>query len=224
MFKPGPLYDIRKEVVAILKGIPVETGDIVFSASNVLGPLYIPFGKLIQKFTNSKYSHATCMLVEGNETYAVDVSDWGTRKLRLVDWFDNWGMKDFCIYRLKNRTPEFMQNVNTKIHEFLEMDPSYDFNFTDSNSYYCTEGVKWIYGNCGYDLNGAYTVKNIVPSWFYPLILVGNLFTKTFTNSSLPTNVPISIVGNKSKGMMASNLIEEIFVYNSDTRTYGIYV
>lgn len=224
MFTPGPMYEIRKEVTAILKNIPLETGDIVFSASNVYGPLFIPFGKLIQRFTNSKYSHATCIYVEDGETYAIDVSDWGTRKLRIIDWFDNWGMKDFCVFRLKNRTPELMMQIKEKIEEFIDRDPSYDFNFNDPDAFYCTEAVKWIFENCGIDLGGAYLVKKIVPWWFYPLICMGNLFTKIFTNSSLPLDIPITVVGNKSKGMMSSELLEEIFVFNNSDNTYGIFV
>lgn len=224
MFKPGPLYEIRKEVVQILKNIPLQTGDIVFSASDVKGPLFIPFGKLIQKFTKSKYSHATCMLVEGGETYAIDVSDWGTRKLRLIDWFDNWGMKDFCVFRLKNKSAVTENKLDEQIKLFMELDPSYDFNFNDPNSFYCTEAVKKIYGNCGIDLEGAFTVREIVPKWFLYLIMIGNYFTKIFSNSSLPLDVPITVVGNKTKGMMASEFLYEIFVYNDTTHTYGIYV
>jgi hypothetical protein len=40
------------------------------------------------------------------------------------------------------------------------------------------------------------------------------MITKLFTNSSLPNDIPITIVGNKEKGMMASPLIEEIFAYD----------
>jgi hypothetical protein len=62
-------------------------------------------------------------------------------------------------------------------------------------------------------------VKDIVPSWFYPLILFGNVLTKFFTNSSLPTNIPISVVGNEKQGMMASPLTQLIFEYDKATDT-----
>jgi hypothetical protein len=84
--------------------LPLETGDIVYNAADVAGPFNIPFSKLIQFFTKSPYSHGTVILVEDGETYAIDVSDRGTRKLRIIDWFDNWYMTDFCVYRLKNKT------------------------------------------------------------------------------------------------------------------------
>jgi hypothetical protein len=219
MFKPGPLYQRRKEIVEQLNRIPLETGDIVYNASDVSGPLGIPFGKLIQTFTKSPYSHATLILVEDGETYAIDVSDWGTRKLRVIDWFDNWYMTDFCVYRLKDKTQDSEDCIRKGIQAFLELDPSYDFNFNDPDSFYCTEAVKTIYGKCGLDLGGAYLVKDIVPSWFYPLILFGNVFTKFFTNSSLPTNIPISVVGNEKQGMMASPLTQLIFEYDKATDT-----
>lgn len=219
MFKPGPLYERRKEIVALLKSIPLQTGDIVYNASNATGPFGLPFGKLIQTFTKSKYSHATLILAEDDEFYAIDVSDYGTRKLRVIDWFDNWYMTDFCVYRLKEMPAETEGCIKRGINAFLELDPSYDFNFDDPNSFYCTEAVKSIYKNCGLDLNGSYLVKDIVPKWFYPLILAGNYFTKFFTNSSLPTNIPISVVGNEKRGMMASPLTQVIFEYDQDTDT-----
>jgi hypothetical protein len=215
MIKLGPLYDIRKELVAKLKNLPLQTGDIVYNAADVPGPFNIPFSKLIQWFTQSPYSHGTVILVEEDETYAIDVSDWGTRKLRLVDWFDDWYMKEFCVYRLKDKKPEDEECLKNSIKDFLAMDPSYDFNFNDPNRFYCTESVKTIYKKCGHDLGGAFLVKDIVPWWFYKLILLGNIFTKKFSNASLPTDTPISIVGNERKGMMASPLTERIFTFSS---------
>ena len=159
MFKSGPLYPIRKELVSYLKKVPIETGDIIYSASNTRGPLGIPFAGLIQRFTHSKYSHATIMYVENYDIYAIDVSDWGTRKLRAIDWFDNWYEKDFCMYRLKEKNKEIEYKIKKNIEAFLEEDPSYDFNFTDPNSYYCTESVASIYKRSGYDLGGSYLVK-----------------------------------------------------------------
>lgn len=213
MIKLGPLYEKRKEIVSLLKSLPLKNGDIVYNAANVPGPFGIPFSKLIQYFTNSPYSHGTCILVEESETYAIDVSDWGTRKLRLIDWFDDWQMTEFCVYRLKNRSFLDDECFKKKIYKFLEEDPSYDFNFNDSSKFYCTESVKCIYENCGYDLGGSYLLKDIVPWWFYYMILGGNFFTKIFSGASLPTEIPISIVGNEKKGMRASNLTECVLKY-----------
>jgi len=213
MFVPGPLYTKRKEILAKLNEVGLQTGDIVYSASDVKGPLGIPFGRWIQKFTDSSYSHGTLILVEKDEYYAIDVSDWGTRKLRIIDWFDNWDTPKFCVYRLKNLKNEDVLCLDYQIKRFLDMDPSYDFNFTDPNAFYCTEAVKMMYLNCGYDLGGAYLVKDIVPNWFYLLIKIGNILTKLFSGASLPTNVPISIVGNSKKGMIASELTKIIYTY-----------
>ena len=102
VFTPGPLYEKRKQLLANLEKLNLKTGDIVFNSSNVKGPFGIPFAKWVQKYTNSKYSHATIMYVDKDEYYAIDVSDYGTRKLRVLDWFDNWEGIDFCVYRLKN--------------------------------------------------------------------------------------------------------------------------
>lgn len=220
MFVHGPLYEKRKQIVAKLQEVQLLTGDIVYSASSVRGPFGIPFGKWIQKFTNSPYSHATLIQVENNEYYAIDVSDWGTRKLRVVDWFDNWGATDFCICRLKDRSDADGLCLDYQIKRFLDMDPNYDFNFVDPHAFYCTEAVKLMYANCGFDLGGAFLVKDMVPWWFYRMILVGNVFTKLFANSSLPTNIPISVVGNFNRGMLASNLTKVIYEYDSSSQTF----
>lgn len=222
LFQPGPLYKYRKKIVEYFKKIPLKTGDIVFNASDIKGPFHLPFARWIQKFTNSPYSHATTMLEENKEFYAIDVTDHGLRKVRLLDWFDDWDSYKFCVYRLKNRSSVDESNFKNAIARFLEDDPDYDYNFNNPNNYYCTEGVKRIYNECGYDLEGAYLLKDIVPKWFYYCTLVGNYFFKLFSNSSLPKDVPITIVGNPQKGMMASPLIERIFEYDAltDVATY----
>ena len=214
MFKPGPLYKKRKEIMAELKSMPLKTGDIFYNGSNVSGPLGIPFAKLIQLFTKSKYSHATMILVENGEYYAIDVCDYNTRKLRVIDWFDNWYVEDFCIFRFKKQKKEDEEGFEKAICKFLEEDPDYDFNFKNPNAYYCTESVKRMCSEVGYDLGGSYLVKDIVPKWFYPILLFGSLITKIVSNSSLPTDTPISIVGNENKGMMASPLTKKILEYD----------
>jgi hypothetical protein len=219
VFTPGPLYEKRKQLLANLKKLNLKTGDIVFNSSNVKGPFGIPFAKWVQKYTNSKYSHATIMYVDKGEYYAIDVSDYGTRKLRVLDWFDNWDGVDFCVYRLKNHTTFDELNFKDAIIRFLDEDPSYDFNFNDQNKYYCTESVDKIYLDCGYNLGGWYLLKDIVPWWFCQIILRFNVLFKWFSDSSLPSDTPIIIVGNEEKGMRASPLIKKIYEYDGATDT-----
>jgi Permuted papain-like amidase enzyme, YaeF/YiiX, C92 family len=219
VFTPGPLYEKRKQLLSNLEKLNLKTGDIVFNSSNVKGPFGIPFAKWVQKYTNSKYSHATIMYVDNNEYYAIDVSDYGTRKLRVLDWFDNWDGVDFCVYRLKNHTIFDELNFKDAIIRFLNEDPSYDFNFNDPNKYYCTESVERIYSDCGYDLGGSYLLKDIVPWWFCQVILRFDILFKWFSDSSLPSDTPIIIVGNEEKGMRASPLIEKIYEYDGATDT-----
>jgi len=219
VFTPGPLYEKRKQLLANLKKLNLKTGDIVFNSSNVKGPFGIPFAKWVQKYTNSKYSHATIMYVDKDEYYAIDVSDYGTRKLRVLDWFDNWDGIDFCVYRLKNINVFDELNFKDSIIRFLEKDPSYDFNFNDPNKFYCTESVSKIYSDCGYSLGGSYLLEDIVPWWFCQVILKFDILFKWFSDSSLPKDTPIIIVGNEEKGMRASPLIEKIYEYDGATDT-----
>ena len=214
MFKPGPMYEKRKSIMEELRSLQLRTGDIFYNGSNVRGPLGIPFGGLVQYFTNSVYSHGTVVLVENDEYYAIDVSDYGTRKLRMIDWFDNWYVEDFCVVRLREEKSGDDILFRNAIYRFLEEDPSYDFTFTDKNSYYCTESVKRIYGELGYDLGGAYAVKDIVSWWFYPILIAGSLLTSLVSGASLPRDAKISIVGNESKGMLASPLTRKILAYD----------
>lgn len=214
MFKHGPMYNKRKEIMNQLQNIPLETGDIFYNGSNIRGPLGIPFGGLVQFFTQSVYSHATVVLIENNEYYAIDVSDYGCRKMRMIDWFDNWYVEDFIVVRLKNKNTDDENKFKNAIMKFLKEDPSYDYNFNDPNAYYCTESVKRIYNECGYDLGGAYLVKDIVSWWFYPILIFGSFITKITTKSSLPTTIPITIVGNDKKGMLASPLTKKLISYD----------
>lgn len=220
MFKHGPLYGNRFEIVSAMEGLPLETGDIVYSASDAKGPLGIPFGRLIQRFTRSEYSHATMILREGGESYAIDVSDWGTRKLRVIDWFDNWEATSFCVVRFRDKTPDMERCLTESILGFLKDDPSYDFNFDDPTAFYCTEAVKHMCSKCGLDLGGEFLVKEIVPGWFYALILAGNFVTKLLSKASLPTDRPIAVVGNEERGMLASPLTRKIFEYELKTNSF----
>lgn len=214
MFKPGPMYEKRKSIMAELTSVPIQTGDIFYNGSNVRGPLGIPFGGLVQYFTDSVYSHGTVALIEDGEFYAIDVSDYGTRKLRMIDWFDNWYVEDFCVVRLREQRAGDDILFRNAIYRFLDEDPGYDFTFTDPDKYYCTESVKRIYGELGYDLGGSYTVREIVSWWFYPVLLSGSLLTSLVSGASLPTNKKISIVGNENKGMLASPLTKKILAYD----------
>lgn len=220
MFKPGPLYNKRYHIMERLRKVSLETGDVFYNGSNVRGPLGIPFGGLIQLFTKSVYSHATVALVEEGEYYAIDVSDYGCRKLRIIDWFDNWGVEDFCVVRLKEKKTDDEERFKVAIKKFLDEDPSYDFTFNDPKAYYCTESVKRIYGELGYDLGGSYLIKDIVPWWFYPLLRIGSVVTKIASGASLPTDVKISIVGNEEKGMLASTLTRKLIAYDGKDFTY----
>jgi len=220
MFKPGPLYNKRYHIMERLRDLPLKTGDIFYNGSNVRGPLGIPFGGLIQYFTKSVYSHATIVLVENNEYYAIDVSDYGCRKLRIIDWFDNWGIEDFCVVRLKQKNIDDELKFTVAIKKFLDEDPDYDFSFNDPNAYYCTESVKRMYDELGYDLGGSYLIKDIVSWWFYPLLQIGSVMTKITSGASLPTDVKISIVGNENKGMLASPLTRKLIAYDGKNFSY----
>lgn len=211
------MYEKRKEIMREIRSLGLQTGDIFYNGSNVRGPLGIPFGGLVQYFTDSKYSHGTVILVEDDEYYAIDVSDYGTRKLRMIDWFDNWYVEDFCVFRLKEKKTGDEIMFRNAIYRFLMEDPSYDYTFSDDQKYYCTESVKRIYADVGYDLGGQYLVKDIVSWWFYPILLFGSLITKFWSDASLPTKTPISIVGNEKKGMMASPLTRKLLSYDGKT-------
>jgi hypothetical protein len=207
MFTLGPLHVKRFEIVEQLKPI-VQTGDILYRASNAKGPFGIPFSRLVMWLSNSKYSHASVILVEDGEINVVEINDEGTIKLRLIDWLDLCYTPEFSIYRLKKPV-----DITKEIQDFLAKDPEYDFYFNDENKFYCTESVVAMYVKAGVRLILPQKIKEVVPKWAYVLLSIGNFFVKNLSSAGLPLDKSLYYVGNENQGLMSSELTNLILHY-----------
>lgn len=209
IFKPGPLYNQRFEIVETIKK-DMKSGDILYRYSDAKGPLNLPFTKIVANITKSEYSHAAILFVENNEPYVLEINDQGTLKYRLLDWIDTCYGYNFSIYRLKDIDNQKEAKLYSAINEILNQDSDYDFTFSDPNKFYCTESVMAIYYNAlKIKLDNGYFIKELVPFWLYIILRIGS-FLFSFFGTSLPFNERLFFVGNEQKGLMSSNLTKLI--------------
>lgn len=203
LFKPGPLYKHRFEIVDTIKK-NMRSGDILFRYSDVQGPLGLPFCRLVCRVTKSKYSHAAILFVENNEPYVLEVNDEGTLRYRLLDWLDTCFENRFSVFRLKDLDDLKEARLLYEIHKFLDQDPDYDFTFSSPDKFYCTESVVEIYERAfGFKLDEGKTLKELMPTWAYSVFCIGNQLFRLF-GTSMPTNSKLYYVGNEEHGMIAS--------------------
>jgi hypothetical protein len=203
LFKPGPLYRHRFEIVDQIKK-NMRSGDILYRYSDARGPLGLPFCRIVCRITQSKYSHAAILFVENDEPYVLEVNDEGTLRYRLIDWIDTCYLNRFSVYRLKDLDEDKEKSLLKSIYGFLEEDPDYDFTFEDLNKFYCTESVIEIYKRAlNIVLDEGKTLKELMPFWRYCLFCVGVKLFKLF-GTSMPTDKKLYFVGNEKIGMMSS--------------------
>lgn len=205
MFDFGPLHEGRHEIVNLLKGIPVQTGDILYRASDAKGPLGLPFSRMVADITKSQYSHAAILTMDGTEPFVLEVNDQGTLKYRLIDWLDTCYTTEFAVYRLKDIDQATIVKLGEQIDKILDEDPDYDFSFSDStHKLYCVQSVALIYRNIGIHLWEPEYAKQIAAPWIYFLFLLGNPLFKLF-GCHMPLDVKLYYVGNKQHGLMSSD-------------------
>ena len=203
IFKPGPLYNKRFEIVNKIK-TDMRTGDILYRYSDAKGPFGLPFTRLVADITKSEYSHAAMLFVENGEPQVLEVNDEGTLRYRLLDWIDTCYGNTFSVCRLKNLTNQQETALGARIQSFLNEDPDYDFTFSDPTKYYCTESVIYIYQDAlGIKLDDGWLIKDLVPTWKYWLLRAG-VFLFSFMGVSLPFDQKLYFVGNEKRGMLSS--------------------
>ena len=203
LFKPGPLYNKRFDIVNQIKS-DMRSGDILYRYSDAKGPLGLPFTRMVADITKSEYSHAAILLIDNDEPCVMEVNDEGTLKYRLLDWIDTCYGTTFSVYRLKDLDKQKEFKLLTQIHMFLDKDPDYNFTFSDPNKFYCTQSVMHIYAQAlGIQLDSGYYLKDLMSTWKYTLLKMGNFFF-SFFGTSLPFNQRLYFVGNENRGMMAS--------------------
>lgn len=215
MFKFGPFHKNRKQIVADLKVLPVQTGDIFYRHTDAYGPLFLPFGKIVRFLTKSEVPHASVALVEGNEIYIAEVNDAGTTKMRLIDWLDTCSSAKLKIYRLKQYDAALIAKLENEIKLFLEEDADYDVTFSSDDKFYCTESVTHIYQQIGIEIVEPEYIKNIVgPIVYFCITAISWIFNK-LTGCHAPLDRKIHYVGNEKCGMMSSDKTVCVYDYEN---------
>ena len=215
MFKFGPLHEDRFKITKDLTNLPIQTGDILYRASDAKGPLGLPFSQLVARITHSKYSHAAIVLIDHGNPYVLEINDQGTLLYRLIDWLDTCFNKNFAVYRLKEIDDTLKDNIEVKIRQILEDDPDYNFTFSDPEKYYCTESIARIYQRVGIKLVEPDLIKDIVPNYLYYILRIGSGFMSLIYTTSLPFNVGLYYVGNETKGLISSDKTYSVYDHES---------
>ena len=207
LFKPGPLYNKRFDIVNQIKS-DMKSGDILYRYSDAKGPLGLPFTRMVADITKSEYSHAAVLFIDRGDPFVMEVNDEGTLQYRLLDWIDTCYGTTFSVYRLKDLDKQKEGKLLTQIHIFLDKDPDYNFTFSTPGKFYCTQSVMYIYSQAlGIQLDPGYYLKDLMPTWKYFLLKFGNFFF-SFLGTSLPFNEKLYFVGNEKRGMMSSEFTE----------------
>lgn len=203
LFKPGPLYNRRFSIVSTIKQ-NMKSGDILYRYSDVKGPLGLPFCRIVCNLTKSEYSHAAILFIENGEPHVLEINDQGTLRYRLLDWIDTCFENNFSVYRLKDIDDQKESALLEQIYTVLNDDPDYDFTFSNSNKFYCTESVVAIYEKAlGVKIDPGYLIKEVVPFWMYCIIRGGSWLFSYF-GTSLPFDQKLYFVGNEERGMISS--------------------
>ena len=101
IFKPGPLYKKRFDIVNQIKS-DMKSGDILYRYSDAKGPLGLPFTRMVADITKSEYSHSAILFIDHGEPCVMEVNDEGTLEYRLLDWIDTCYGTTFSVFRLKD--------------------------------------------------------------------------------------------------------------------------
>jgi len=207
-------YEVVNRVeIANKVALTAQTGDILFRGSLAKGPYGLPFMKLVSQVTKSKFTHAATLFWECDKLYVLEETDIGTMQYRFIDWLTFCVNGEFACYRMKGITKEQQNTLQRHINKILELDPSYDYTFSDPNKFYCTESVGWLYSCLGVELMKTKTIVEVAGKWRAILISIGSNLIKKLTKGTVSLNLKGTFyyVGNETNdGFMSSPLLEEV--------------
>jgi hypothetical protein len=186
----------------------IRTGDILVRAGNAKGPFGLPFSKLVQICTKSKYSHASIAFLEFGSVYLLETNENGTSRSTLKDWIEGSTDGHYAVYRSYQIN---QKKVKEEIYKKIKERPLYDYRFNDDNKYYCVELVVDILKKSEVEIAPPKLPREVLPWWayyflFYPInYIIGKL-----TNQCFPTDIPLYFVGNEKSGLISSDTLSKI--------------
>ena len=203
-------HEIVKELTPILK-----TGDIIFRETDTRGPLNLPFSALVSRVSNSKFDHASIVIVEADDIYVIEVNERGVVKARLIDWLDYVYKNHLAVYRLKSDSEFLEPAFRAEINKLVAHDDVYNFTYdvNSTNTVYCTQSVCRIYEAISRPLMQPVAMKDVFKAKLnYSIFVIGNWVIKKYSGYGFDlTNGKYFFVGNETLGMLASPLIEQIY-------------
>lgn len=186
----------------------IKTGDVLYRKSEAMGPLCIPFSKLVAVLSKSSYSHASIIIKEDGFTNVLEVGEDRIIKLPLEKWECLCVGNVYSIYRLKEGVDA--ERVAEEINKIFEEQPEYDYTFDNPDKLYCTESVVKIYERAGYsDIFVPMEIKEVVSFWFLCILRPINWLLRLFAGKGM-SRKPLYFVGNEEHGMMSSTKMYKV--------------
>lgn len=201
-------------------GPRLQTGDILYRASDSRGPLGLPFSRLVAVATKSRYSHAALVCVQAGQPHVVEVNETGTAVVPFEEWLLTCYGRTLAVYRLKaeHLTPEVQLAMQARIDEIVAADPEYDFAFSTPDRLYCTESVVDVYQRAGFSLQAPAWLQDILPPhWWYAATVCNWVLSLCRSACRLPLTVPLYFPGDARRGMQASRFTESVFEWVEET-------
>jgi hypothetical protein len=212
----GPLALSRAQILRDYAALQPRTGDVLYCQRDVTF-LGIPFCAWVAKYTRSEYSHAAAVRMTAGLAEVLEIDQHGPRWLTLSEFIDGCTTPRLTIARPRYLSEQMQSAVAVEMQRLHDSQPGYDFTFADPLKPYCTEGTAEVLRRAGYHAFVPEPVTGIVPHWLLPLIVIANGLLAVSrrllgtTRAAIPLREPVYYVGNPTRGMLASPMMETIY-------------
>ena len=196
-------FNYRHQVASQLKPF-LRPGDIFVRKGNHVFNYFVHFSRFVEWLTKSKYSHASLVYrVEADDVVLAEVSDYGVRRIYLLDWLDELQGSDFLVLRY-NGSPYGSYEIIEAATHFIRLDLPYntDLDLEKQNSLYCVQFIYKCFECAGISLAPGKSLEEM-PNWKSWLKLIARLL-------SYPINKPIYFVGNEEVGLLSSKSLSKV--------------
>lgn len=176
----------------------LEPGDIFVRQGNhtVCNGL-IHFSRFVEWLTKSPYSHASLVYKVDDDVLLAEVSDYGMKRIFLIDWLDEIQGQDFLIIRYNGGLP--LDKVIQTAEEYIRLDLPYNtsLDYTKPDSLYCIQFIYKCFENAGIELPPGQCLKDM-RNWKPWLLPVANVLNYNI-------EMPMYIIGDEQVGLLSSD-------------------
>jgi hypothetical protein len=190
-------HEVAKQLLSILK-----PGDVFVRKGNHTVAHIIPFSGFVEWLTNSPYSHATLVYeVTDTDVLLAEVSDYGMRRIYLIDWLDEVNGPDFQVLRYNGFPPLVTNKLIKQARKYIAADMPYNtaLDYEQDNTLYCVQFIYKCFESASVQLAPGKSLKEM-PRWNYFLRILARILR-------YDTDKPMYFVGNEKMGMLSSDTL-----------------